>query len=286
MPLSYRCMPLSLLIVFAALGINPAVAVGEEIWQVDQFWSGPRKPMLDLSYGVSSVRHRLFEGELDKVGEMEVKLGYFKAHPKVDNVVDLSDKYLFFNYSSSNLLGRSPDPAKVTAEISRFGLGWRGGFAYDLISSYLYPYTQTALLWTKMNTGRPNGLSANDIAILDRYESSFRFGTSAESGIAIGLAEIFSVRAGYEVTVIYPRHVFWPWVGSYGLALVGMGAISHFAEDIVELSPTLGPIIYTLLRGGLTCGYYLLVRDNQYWPFGSETPMTTDGFRFGLTLTF
>ncbi len=285
MPPSYRCKPLSLLIVFAVLGAYPAVA-GEEIWQVDRFWSGPRKPMLDLSYGVSSLRHRSFEGELDKVGEMEVRLGYSKAYPKVENVVDLSRKYFFFNYSSSKLFGRSPDPAKVTAEISRFGIGWSGGFAYDLKSSYLYPYTQTAFLWTKMNTGRPNGLSGNDLAILDRYEGSFRFGASAESGIAFGLEEIFSIRAGYEVTTIYPRHVFWPWVGSYGLALVGMGAISHFAEDIVEASPMLGPIIYMLLRGGLTYGYYLLVRDDQYWPFSSETPMTTDGFRFGVTLTF
>jgi hypothetical protein len=285
MPLSYHRTLLSLLILLVIAGTLPAFA-GEEIWQVEKFWSGPRKPMLDFSYGVSSPRHRLFEGTLDQVGEMEVRLGYSKAKPQVENIVDLSDKYLFFNYSASNLFGRSPDAAKVTAEISRFGFGWRGGFAYDWKSSYLYPYTQTALLWTKMNTGRPAGLTANDIAILDRYEGAFRFGASTESGVAFGFAEILAVRAGYEVTAIYPRHVFWPWVGSYALALVGMGAISHFGEGIVEASPTLGPIIYTLLRGGLTYGYFLLVRDNQYWPFGSETPMTTDGFRFGLTLTF
>jgi hypothetical protein len=285
MPLSYRRTPLSLLFSFALLGTSPAMA-GEEIWQIDKFWSGPRKPLLDFSYGVSSPRHRLYQGELDNVGELEIRMGYSRSHPKVENVVDLSDKYVFFNYSSSNLLGRSPDPAKVTAEISRFGIGWRGGFAYDLTSTYLYPYTQSALLWTTMNTGRPIGLSSNDSAILDRYEGSFRFGMSAESGIAFGLADIFSVRAGYEVTAIYPRHVFWPWVESYSLALIGMGALSHFAGEIVDASPTLGPIIFTLLRGGLTYGYYLLVRDNQYWPLSSETPMTTDGFRFGLTMTF
>jgi len=285
MPLSSRRALIPLLMTFAVTGTVPAMA-GEEIWQVDKFWNGPRKPLLDLSYGVSSVRQRLFEGGLDGVGEIEVRLGYSRAYPKVDNVVDLTDKYLFFNYSNSSLFGRSTDPAKVTSEISRFGIGWRGGYAYDLKSSYLYPYTQTALLWTNMKTGRPNGLSANDIAILDRYEGSFRFGASAESGFAFGFADIYSVRAGYEVTAIYPRHVFWPWVGSYGLVLVGMGAISHFADEIVDASPTLGPIIYMLLRGGITYGYYLLVRDNQYWPFGSETPMTTDGFRLGVTLTF
>ncbi len=275
-----------LLVYLAAFPAGVQASGADEFWRVDQFWSGPRKPLLDLSYGLSTPRQRLFQGDLDKVGEMEVRLGYAKAKPQVENIVDLSDKFLFFNYASSDLFGRSSDPAKVKSEIIRFGIGGRGGYAYDWKSTYLYPYTQTSLLWTKFNTGRPVGLSANDVAILDRYEGSFRFGTSAEAGVAFGLGELFAVRAGYEVTAVYPRHVFWPWVGSYGLAMIGMGAISHFGENIVEASPTLGPIVYTLLRAGVAYGYYLVVRDNQYWPFGSETPMTTDGFRFGLTLTF
>lgn len=274
-----------LLILVAVPGTLPALA-SEEFWEIHRFWSGPRKPLVDLTYGVNSVRHRLFEGELDRVGALEVKLGYFRAQPEVDNIADLSDKYLLFNYASSDLFGRSLDPAKVSSEITRFGFGGRGGYAYDFVSTYLYPYTQNALLWTQVNTGRPGTLSPGDAAILDRYEDAFRFGASAEAGLAFGIAQVVAVRAGYEVTAIYPRHVFWPWVGSYGLAMIGMGAISHFGEDIVEASPVLGPVLYTLLRGGLAYGYYLLVRDNQYWPFSSETPLTTDGFRFGVTLTF
>ena len=242
--------------------------------------------MVDLTYGISSVRHRLFQGTLDEVGAMEVKLGYFRARPEFENLADLSDKYLFFNYASSDLLGRTLDPAKVKSEITRFGFGGRGGYAYDFTSTYLYPYSQTSFQWAKLNTGRPNNLSANDAAILDRYEGSFRFSASAEAGVAFGIAQVVSVRAGYEVTALYPRYVFWPWLGSYGLAMIGMGAISHFGEGIVEASPAVGPILYTLLRGGLAYGYYMLVRDNQYWPFSSETPLTTDGFRFGVTLTF
>lgn len=274
-----------LFILLVAPGTFQAVA-SEEIWQIDRFWSGPRKPMVDISYGMSSLRHRLFEGELDGVGAVEVRLGFFSARPETTNVAYLSDKYLYFNYSSSDLFGWALDPAKTKSEISRFGSGGRSGYAYDFTASYLYPYTQTSLQWVRMNTGRPNGLSVKNVAILDRYEGTFRFSASAEAGIAFGFGHVVAVRAGYEVMAIYPRHVFWPWVGSYGIAMVGMGAISHFGKDIVEASPTLGPIIYTLLRGGLAYGYYLLVRDNQYWPFGSETPMTADGFRFGMTLTF
>ncbi len=275
-----------LVALLAASGAFQALAAGEDIWKVDQFWTGPKRPMLDFSYGISSPKQRVFQGNFDQVGEAEVRLGYAKSRPQVENIVDLSDKYLFFNYSSSDMFGRSADPAKVKSEIIRFGFGGRGGYAYDWKTTYLFPYTQTGLLWTKVSTGRPAGLSAGDIAILDRYEGSFRFGASAESGVAFGFAEILSVRAGYEVTAIYPRHVFWPWVGSYGIALIAMGAVSHFGEGIIDASPALGPIIYTILRAGITYGYYMLVRDDQNWPFASETPMTTDGYRFGVTLTF
>ena len=272
-------------ILFTVVGTCEAGA-GEEFWKVESFWNGPQKPMVDFSYGISSLRHRLFEGKLDKVGAVEVKLGFFKSRPEIDNVAYLSDSYLFFNYASSNLFGRALDPAMVKSEISRFGFGGRRGYAYDLTSSYLYPYCQTSLQWVKVSTGRPNGLSANDAAILDRYEGTFRFSAAAEAGVAFGFGHVAALRAGYEVMAIYPRHVFWPWVGSYGIATIGMGAISHFGEKIVEASPTVGPILYTLLRGGLVYGYYMLVRDKQYWPFSSETPMTADGFRLGVTMTF
>ncbi len=281
-PLYRRTM---LLLLLSIPGIGQAMD-DEKFWPIDKFWSGSRKPMVDFSYGVSSMRQKLFQGDLDQVGAVEIRLGFFKADPALANVARLTDRDIFFNYSAGDLFGRTPDPAKVKSEISRFGFGGREGYAYDFVTTSLYPYTRTALQWVKLSTGRPAGISANDAAILDRYEGTFRFSTSAEAGLAFGIGEIVSVRSGYEVMAIYPRHVFWPWVGSYGIAAIGMGAISHFGKDIVEASPTLGPVLYTLLRGGVAYGYYMLVRDNQYWPFRSETPLTSDGFRFGVTLTF
>jgi len=282
---SLRPPPLLLAGIVFVLGTATAPA-GEEVWRLEQFWTGPKKPLVDMTYGTGWVRHRLFQGNFNGVGTVEVRLGYSKAFPQQSNVVDLSDKFFFFNYTASDLFGRTPDQAKVTTEIVRFGYGGSRGFAYDFTTSYLYPYSQTTVRWTRLSSGRPAGLSLQDAEVLDRYEDAFRFGTSAEAGVALGFAQVFTAHAGYEVSAVYPRHVFWQWVGSYGLAMVGMSAVSHFGEEIVEISPDVGPVVYTLLRGGLAYGYYLLVRDNQYWPFKSETPLTTDGFRFGITLTF
>jgi hypothetical protein len=247
---------------------------------------GHRKPMIDVTYGFGPVKQKLFQGTLSDMSLIDLKLGYFRTKPDSETPPGLDDKFVTFTYSASDLFRSSAAPAEVASTMLRFGIGTRGGYAYDFGSSYLYPYHQTSFLWTKLTTQRPAGLSAADTDILDRYEGAFRFGGSTEGGIAFGIGEIVALRFGYEAAVVYPRHVFWPWVGSFGIAAIGMGAITHFSHDIVEASPTFGPFLYALLRAGLAYGYYLTVRDNQYWPFDSETPLTTEAFKFGVTFTF
>jgi hypothetical protein len=271
-------------LLLAALAQNARAE--DKVWEVMNVWMGHRKPMIDVSYGFGPVKQKLFQGTLSDVSLIDLKLGYFRSKPDSETPPGLDDKFVTFTYSASDLFGRSIVPADVGSTMIRFGMGTRGGYALDFGSSYLYPYHQTSLLWTKVTTNRPPGLSAADTDILDRYEGTFRFGASTEGGIAVGIGDVMSLRFGYEAAAIYPRHVFWPWIGSYGIATIGIGALSHFARQIVEASPTLGPFIYALLRAGLAYGYYLTVRDNQYWPFDSETPLTTEALKFGVTFTF
>ena len=258
----------------------------EKVWEMMNVWMGHRKPMIDVTYGFGPVKQKLFQGTLSDVSMIDFKLGYFRTKPDSETPPGLDDKFVTFTYSASDLFRSSAGPEEVASTMLRFGFGTRGGYAYDFGSSYLYPYHQTSFLWTKLTTQRPAGLSAADTDILDRYEGSFRFGGSTEGGIAFGIGEVVALRFGYEAAVVYPRHVFWPWVGSFGIAAIGMGAITHFSQDIVKASPEFGPFLYALLRAGLAYGYYLTVRDNQYWPFDSETPLTTETFKFGVTFTF
>jgi hypothetical protein len=272
----------------AVLFLTPlgASSAGEKIWEFQSLWSGPRQPIMDLAYGPGTVKHRLFAGVLADAPGAEVKLGYRRNRPEVANVVRLDDRFVIFNYAASDLFGKSTAPTDVRSTLLRFGFGSRHGYGYDFKSTYLFPYSQTSFLWTKLDTKRPADAAAADAAILDRYEGTFRFGATAEGGLAFGLADIAALRVGYEVSALYPRHVFWPALGSAIVAGVGMGAISHFGKDIVEASPAVGPVLYAVLRNAVALGYYLLIRDNQYWPFASETPLTTEALKVGVTLTF
>lgn len=275
----------------AAACILPLLAVAdvkadEGFWDFHMIWDGPRRPSIDFAFGTGNVQQRLIQGNFANTNQVELRLGYMRATPRYENIVDLDDKFLLFNYAASDLFGRSVPAGNIGSTMIRFGSGSRTGFAYDFGGSYLYPYHQTALHWTKTTTNRPAGISATDTEIVDRYEGAFRFGASTEGGIAFGIGEAVSFRVGYEASVIYPRHVFWPWLGSYAIASIGVGAVSRFGREIVDSSPTVGPILYALLRSGVAFGYYLVVRDNQYWPFSSETPLTTESLKIGVTVTF
>jgi hypothetical protein len=274
------------ILLLCAVASLPDAGAAEKFWNLERYWGGPRKPMVDIGYGQSVMQHKLFTGEFSDLRTVGVKLGYFRAKPKFPNVGELDDKFAFFDYSASDLFGSSSAVSSVNSELIRFGFGRREGYAYDFKSSYLYPYTQTAFSLTKLSTTRPASLSPGDAAILDRFQGDFRFGSMAEIGMAYGIGDVVSVRAGYENWVMNPRWVFWPWLGSYLIGSIGTELVSSFGDDIVEGSPTLGPMIYTILRGAVIYGFAVLLRDAQYWPFRSEKPLTGEGFRVGMTFTF
>jgi hypothetical protein len=268
------------------LAVAGQAVAGDGDWDFPKIWGGPRKPMIEAAYGVGTVHQRVLQGTVADFNQIGLNLGYQRVRSDSGQVPNLDEKLVLFEYSAGTLFGRSVPQGNIGATMVRFGTTSRDGYVYDFGGSFLYPYHQTRFLWTKVTTDRPAGISGPDTDILDRYEGSFRFGASTEGGLAFGLAELLSLRVGYEASVVYPRHVFWPWLGSFTIGTIGVGAISRFGREIVDTSPVLGPIIYALLRSGLAYGYYLVVRDNQYWPFRSETPLTTESLKVGIRLTF
>ena len=99
---------------------------------------------------------------------------------------------------------------------------------------------------------------------------------NAEGGARLVVSNAFSLTVSYETAVIYPRVVFWEWVGSHIIYQIGLGMISTFTDDIISSSPAAGPIFYFILKNGLSFA----------WPFNSETPMMLSTFKLNLSYTF
>jgi hypothetical protein len=245
-------------------------------------------PMLEGNYGVGIPRQKLFEGEFEDYGYLEAKLGFSKISIYKKFVLNMDERYFFGSYSNKdqNLLDSKADPAKVKTEMIRFGLGNRLGYGYKIGFISLLPYQQSQIAWSKVTSEHPEELAADDLAILERYEGAYHFGLSTEGGVKIELFESIAVTGGYEAAVIYPRFVFFPWLGGIIVETFIVGGVSFFAESIVANSNVLGPLFYAVLRNAAAYGVYVGLKDEMYWPVNSETPLTHETFKLGLSLTF
>jgi hypothetical protein len=255
---------------------------------IDWAWQGKYSPYVEITTGLSRLKHEKFQSTMPEEGFGEVKLGYSQSQQYERIVWELDQRFVFGTYMDENTVSfTSPVAGDFKAKITRFGLGNRLGYGYQLGSFELLPFFQSGLVWTKIKSDTLNSdLSKNDLDILSRYQDTFRFGIQTEGGVKIQIMKSIGIIGSYELAVIYPRHIFWPWLGSYIIIQSGMGMISAFAYDIIHSSPLFGPVFYFLLKNGLAYAFYQGVKEKMNWPFSSETPMTIENIKVGISLTF
>ena len=245
------------------------------------------RPFLQGGYGLDRLEHRQFAGSFSDLGTIHLTLGYSELRPYRSNLLSLEERSAFGVYSGTGISWQDADSAAVDATLWQIGIAFKGGYGYPVGADLaIIPAFGSSFDITSISTTRPAGLSAVDSSILDRYEGSFRFGHTAEAELRFEFSRSFSLSGAYQLSVVYPRVVFWKWVGSYGLAAVSMGVLSQFSLEIIRSSPALGPIISWLLKGALAYGIYAAWRDEMHWPFKSETPMTHQSGVISLSFVF
>lgn len=253
---------------------------------VGKAWQGDYQPYFETSLGAGLPKHLQYRGEFAPYLLIQAQMGYSEVRKYKKYVQGLDDRYLFADFLTTEEEPLEREKNELGMEAIRFGLGQRLGYGYDLGPLSLIPFSQNHMTFTRINSYQPDGLDSSDIKILDRYEDNYRFGISMGGGAKILLLKTLAVNLTYELGVVYPRVIFWPWLGSYAILHTGIGAISYFGEDIVNSSPLIGPIIYFVLKNAVQYGFYCALRENMNWPFESETPLTHESIKIGVSITF
>lgn len=258
------------------------------------------RPMIEIDYGVGSPNNKNVSREFADVGSWDIKLGKSEQKNFKGILVDLSERYIFGSYLSSNAQNFSSTDNKILTDSYRFGFGSRDGIGYGGSIISVVPYVSQSFVWTQLseysNTVNPDILIPPDMEIvdnnalaLDDYLGTFRFGDRASYGMKIEIASTFQINPYYETSVVYRRHLFWYWSGSFIVSQVGYNVLSHFTDEIVDRSPVLGPIFNFALKAAYLYGYYLLRQENMNWPFnpsGNEVPLTFETFNIGASFVF
>ena len=253
---------------------------------VNNFWF-QSKTLVDLTYGFGKPNQYNFNSGFAQVGNLELKLGRSELDVFSKTNVELNENYLFFSMINSDFALSSAAEDEITTDAYRFGIGKTDGFGYYSSSVSFIPYVSQSFTWTMLN-GYSDSLkyrnNYNDSDILNRYEGSFRFGDRALYGFKFGILSSVQINLNYETAIVFPRHLFLKWAGSFIIMQAGYSALSYGAGKWVDDKPILGPIVNTLARAGYLYVFYLLRKKDMNWPFTTEAPLRYEVFNFGVSL--
>lgn len=246
-------------------------------------------PTLSFNYGMSKIMLKNSDDKFADPKMLEFKIGYTRERNEfgTDNIFSYRYRYLVLSYFSSDM-GSGSNGLKIDTKIWRAGLVKSSGYGYDLGKTALILYNSSGLIWSRPEVSRPNILTFAAVPPnrLDEISGSTRFGTTVEGGIRFEAGQIITLEAGYERSIIFPRHLFAKWVGSAIIEDIGQSFINRFVDEIFDSSPGVAPVVNFVLKNAFSYGIYELRQDKMNWPFTSEPGIGYDQFKFGVTFVF
>jgi hypothetical protein len=254
------------------------------------FWFKSRY-MLELSYGIGYPNQIDFKNEFAPIGNWEMKIGRSEIDKYSKKNVELSERYLFFSYLNSTIQSQEITESEIQTRSYRFGIGSTDGLGYYGGSGFsVTPYVGQAFVWTQLDDfssslkPEEGDTTSSDFNILNRYWGTYRFGDRVLYGIKTEISSKVQLDLYYETAVVYPRHLFWNWSGSFILAEAGYGLLSHFLDDYTEQQETFGPVINFVVKSLYLYGYYVLRESDMNWPFNTEAPLRYQILNFGVSV--
>jgi hypothetical protein len=252
---------------------------GEELGALQLF--------VEVNYGQSTPKFDGLGEDFNTVGMMELKLGFTALRDRAPGITRFLESYAFGSTFDEGLNGSGSDEdGDVRAEFGRFGGGNRLGYGYGDLNGSFSLYNQNSLNWTKVKPQAYDASSPGAQAVFDRFGDSYHFGALVEGGFKYNVSSKVAVSLGAEGALIYPRYVFWPWLGSVAIYSGVQSALEVVGARIIESNPKFGPVLYFVLKSGASLGYYLLAQQDMNWPFDSETPMAMESAKLGLSVGF
>ena len=116
---------------------------------------------------------------------------------------------------------------------------------------------------------------------LEKFDNVIRFGTTNSAGLQVKVSRMFSFGAEYETDIIFPKHLAFKQFGSFFIELLSQTGIDYLTKGVLlKAIPQGVPVIYFLLKNGLSYLFYTLKKDEMNWPFNTEAPLRIEALKF------
>lgn len=247
------------------------------------------EPTVSLNYGLSKITLRNSSDIFADPKLLEFKIGYTHERNEAgtEGIFNYKYKYLALSYISSELFDNS-NGTEINTNLWRVGLIKSNGYGYALGKTSIILYNSSGVMWARPEVHRPNILTFAAVPPnrLDDINNSTRFGTSSEGGIRFEAGKVITLEAGYERSIIFPRHLFAKWIGSTIIEDVTQSFVNRFVDEIFDSSPNVAPVVNFVLKNAVSYGIYELRQHKMNWPFTTEPGIGYDQFKFGVTFVF
>lgn len=237
---------------------------------------------IEISYGTGNFNIKNESLNLKSFSHSEIKLGKRYIKPtRSFNIINFSDNYLYSAYQRE--FNNKNVESSIYLENWKFGLDYRIGYGYRFIKTAVLPYYQMGLNWNNIKFLTNSG---NDLSRLKLYNNQFKFATSNAAGFDIQVSSRFTVGASYQTNIILPYYKTWKHLGSYLLELLAQTGLDYLTEGIIiKAVPSLTPIIYFIIKNGLSYYTFSQKKEAMYYPLGGTAPLTTETLIFNLNIT-
>ncbi len=253
-------------------------------------WLKGNKPSVELTYGVSQVRLNTSPVSLSNTGMFELRLGFtrqYEAKSYGKDIVNYSNNFLFLSNASVDFTGKPEDSLSVDNSLWRFGFGNKEGYGIKAGGNFVItPYNAGSFAWSEFKYDNNPGIADSLYGTLNDFNDAFRFGSTWEAGINFQIVKGFSITPMYEISHVYPRHLFGKQAMSSLIEFSGLVLIDAFTKKILKNAPVAGVLMNFVLKNAYEFGFYQLRKDQMNWPFTSTAPLRYNTFKVGMNFVF
>lgn len=261
-----------------------------EFWSMDSY-NDLKRPTIELEYGMNEAYYSkdAFGTDFNPNNRILGKIGFANYGETVagSGLLKYSFSSLFIGQSLGDVESIG-DNFSLNSKVFSFGIASSDGYGYILSDNFQIILTHGGgLSWNSLDFTNPSGIvDSNQIDMIKVMDEGIRFGETFEAGIKVRLVENIGITATYGENLIMPRLLFWHWTLGKLIEGTTHGLANYFVNRVKSTSPTLVPILYFIVKNGISYGFNRIRENNMNWPSSTAAPLFQKNFNIGVSFIF
>lgn len=245
---------------------------------------------LEFSGGVSTINANKVDiyDDFQSTFLAEFRYGFIRYNEElpVRGIFSHAKDYAFISTISSTFKIMNIKPTGLVTDSWRFGFGIENGYGYygPFGNPFILLKHNASIAWTHIDF-YDLGSVQNNKDYIRRYDDMFRFGGIWSGGVDVHITKNILLSADYETSVIYPYFKPLQWTGMFIFDNATQRWIDYFEPQAIRMFGKSWPVVKFAYKNFISYVVYNMRKDECYWPFESDRPISFVIYRTGLTLS-